>query len=355
MSQSINNNKIPKGVECRKNEDGTVNSKYVDILEEDRPIGNQKFVCMSFISPDKIIKKREMYCLDSYIKQWDMNKSLEKYNQFLNFLSFKYSLPYDDMVADFSEFCTTEKQNLFITNLEDDYKTYLDKNEEKLQEEFKKKNEFQTNIRGVKVRGSYPSQEEAELRCKMLREIDPNHDVFVGPVGMWMPFDPEAYKTGKVEYMEDELNQLMHEKVKNESKAKDEFEKRIKDAKRKAIEDNIQKAKDSGNKLTQTLNNDGNLVSVNDINTVDNKFKDNNVEVSDIRKELFEGDNVVTSTQNTDADRGLSKLSEESQLNLKRALGLDTSKLVENDSGKLTITPIQEEKEEESDHSNSKK
>ena len=354
MSQSINNNKIPKGVECRKNEDGTVNSKYVDILEEDRPIGNQKFVCMSFISPDKIIKKREMYCLDSYIKQWDMNKSLEKYNQFLNFLSFKYSLPYDDMVADFSEFCTTEKQNLFITNLEDDYKTYLDKNEEKLQEEFKKNNEFQTNIRGVKVRGSYPSQEEAELRCKMLREIDPNHDVFVGPVGMWMPFDPEAYKTGKVEYMEDELNQLMHEKVKNESKAKDEFEKRIKDAKRKAIEDNIQKAKDSGNKLTQTLNNDGNLVSVNNINTVDNKFKDNNVEVSDIRKELFEGDNVVTSTQNTDADRGLSKLSEESQLNLKRALGLDTSKLVENDSGKLTITPIQEEQEEESDHSNSK-
>ena len=48
---------------------------------------------------------------------------------------------------------------------------------------------------------------------KLLREIDPNHDVYVGPVGMWMPWEPEAYKTGRVEYMEDELNQLMKEKM----------------------------------------------------------------------------------------------------------------------------------------------
>ena len=51
----------------------------------------------------------------------------------------------------------------------------------------------------------------------MLREIDPNHDIMVGPVGMWMPWDPEAYKTGRVEYMEEELNQLMSEKNKNEA------------------------------------------------------------------------------------------------------------------------------------------
>ena len=37
----------------------------------------------------------------------------------------------------------------------------------------------------------------------MLRKIDPHHDVFVGPVGMWMPWHPEAYKTGKVEYLEE--------------------------------------------------------------------------------------------------------------------------------------------------------
>lgn len=309
----------PKGVECRKDVVGKENPKYIDILEEDRPISAQKFVCMSFVSPEKLIKQRELYFLNEFIKQWDMNKSLEKYTQFLNFVSFKYNLTFEDLTKDLEDFCTTEKDNLFVTTLDDDYKTYLDKNDDKLNNSFLINHEFQTNVRGVKIRGSYPTQEEAELRCKMLREIDPNHDVFVGPVGTWMPFDPEAYKTGKVEYLEDELNQLMHEKVKNEEKAKNEFERRIHDAKQKAIADNIQKAKESGNKLTQTLNKEGNLVSVKDANTIDNKLSDN-VAVSDIRKELFEGNNIVTNTENT--DKGIGQLSEDARDNLERALGI---------------------------------
>ena len=85
--------------------------------------------------------------------------------------------------------------------------------------------EFQTNTRGIKLRGVFPTQEEAELRCKLLRESAPNHDVYVGPVGVWMPWDPDAYKTGKVDYLEEELNELMNEKTKNEEYAKVEFEK----------------------------------------------------------------------------------------------------------------------------------
>jgi len=54
--------------------------------------------------------------------------------------------------------------------------------------------------------------------------------------------------------MEDELNQLHHEKLKNEIQAKDEFERRVKDTKQKAIKENIELAKKSGNVLTQTLN-----------------------------------------------------------------------------------------------------
>jgi predicted ATP-binding protein involved in virulence len=63
--------------------------------------------------------------------------------------------------------------------------------------------------------------------------------------------------------MEEELNQLHHEKLKNEEKAKQEFDQRIRDAKRKAIEENVKKARESGNKLTQTMTEDGELVGVN--------------------------------------------------------------------------------------------
>merc|ERR1711968_41977 len=188
------------------NDDGTPNKKYVDLLDEDKPISGQKFACISFVSPENIIKQKEMFYFEQFLKQWDLNKSMEKFLQFLNFLSFKYKLDFNSLNQDLQEFAKEEQSNLISTKLEDDYKTYIDNNEEELEAEFGKKHEFQTSVRGLKVRGVFSTQEEAELRCKMLRQIDPNHDVYVGPVGMWMPFHPEAYKTGRVEYLEKELN-----------------------------------------------------------------------------------------------------------------------------------------------------
>lgn len=296
----------PKGVECSFNLDGSDNPKYVDVLDEDKPIAGQKFTCVSFVSPEKILKQKEAYMFTKFLKQWDMAKSLEKYNQFLNFMAYKYSLNFDDLTKDLGEFCDSEKSKLFNTTLEDEYKTYIDNNEDKITEAFNEEFNFQTNIRGLKVRGSYPSQQEAELRCKMLREIDPNHDVYVGPVGLWMPFHPEAYKTGKVEYMESELNQLMHEKKKNEDKAKHEFEKRVAEAKVQAMEDNKKKALESGNVLTQTINKDGDLINIKNVANIENML-DDNATAADIRKELFEGDNIVI---DKNSDHGLSTLSE---------------------------------------------
>jgi len=277
--------------EKRVNEDGSTNTKYVDVLDEDKGIAGQKFVCISFISPEKILKDKNMFFFEEFLKTWDMNKSMEKFTQFINFISYKYSLSQDDLMKDLSDFTKSEKDNLFVLKLEDDYKTFIDTNEERMEQEFTEMHSYQTTVRGVKVRGSYASQEEAELRCKMLREVDPNHDVYVGPVGMWMPFHPEAYKTGRVEYLEDELNQLMHEKNKNEDNAKIEFDKRLRETKEKAIEDNIKLAEDSGNKLTQTIDEVGNLVSVANASTVEAGL-DKDMAVADLRKELFEGDNI---------------------------------------------------------------
>ena len=289
------------------NLDGTQNPKYIDMLDEDKPVAGQKFACISFISPEKIIKQREMYQFQQFLKQWDLHKSMEKYTQFMSFLAYKYSLNFDNLTKDLQEFCKEEKDNLFATgSLEDEYKNYLDMNETHLEERFNKDHQFKTSVRGIKIRGSYPSQQEAELRCKMLREVDPNHDVFVGPVGMWMPFHPEAYKTGRVEYLEDELNQLMHEKHNNEQSAKQEFDKRVRETKEKAMEDNKKKALASGNVLTQTINADGNLVSIANMNTTEKNLLES-ATVSDLRKELFEGENIVTGK---DSDHGMSHIFE---------------------------------------------
>ena len=285
MSTTMSKDSFPK-----KND-----PKYIDLLDEDIPVAGQKFACLSFVSPEKILHQKDQYFLNQFLKQFDLSKSLEKFTQFLNFISYKYKLGFDNLTKDLKEFSDEEKDKLYLTTFEDEYKTYIDNHEEQLEASFNEKYNFQTSARGIKVRGSYPSQQEAELRCKMLREMDPNHDVFVGPVGTWMPWDPEAYKTGRVEYLEEELNQLMNEKQKNEKFAKEEFQKRLKEARRTAIEENIEKATESGNVLTQTVNENGDLVSVKDMNITESTLLENNEIVTSerIKQELFEGNDII--------------------------------------------------------------
>ena len=187
----------------------------------------------------------------------------------------------------FNEFAKEEEAKLKSESVVDDYKNFLDKNEDVLNAKFQKENEFQTSVRGLKIRGVFATQEEAEMRCKKVRELDPNHDIYVGPVGIWIPWDPDAYKTGRIEFMEEELNQLHNEKIKNEAKAKEEFDRRVKETKRKAIQENIELAKKSGNVLTQTIDEEGNLIGVREKVNFEEREVADNAENVNIRNELL--------------------------------------------------------------------
>ena len=43
-----------ENIEHRLNKDGSENSNFIDLLDEDKPISGQKFVCISFLSPENI-------------------------------------------------------------------------------------------------------------------------------------------------------------------------------------------------------------------------------------------------------------------------------------------------------------
>lgn len=289
------NNSSKKSFERKEKKDGTPNPKYVDLLDVDKPMAGQMFGCFSFISPENILKQREMFYFEEFLKQWELNKSMEKFHQFLNFVSFKYKLQFEEVMKDFESFVKEERDLIISSSVEDDYKTFLDKEEDELEKKFNVKHNFQTSVRGFKSRGHFASQEEAELRAKLLRETDPHFDVFVGPVGTWLPWEPEAYKTGRVEYMEEELNQLAHEKQKNQEIARSAFQQRLKETKQKAIEDNKKNAEKYGTVVTQDIDSEGNLVGAG-YNTTETTFSEkepDTISVADIRSELFEGDNVV--------------------------------------------------------------
>jgi len=293
--------------EKKSKKDGSPNPKYIDLLDVDKPIAGQSFGCFSFISPENILKQREMFLFEEFLKKWDMNKSMEKFHQFLNFLSYKYKLNFEDIIKDFESFVKEERELIINSSLEDDYKTFLDREEDALEKKFSVKYNFQTSVRGFKARGNFASQEEAELRARLLRETDPSFDVFVGPIGTWLPWEPEAYKTGRVEYMEEELNQLANEKKKNESIAKTAFDERIKETKQKAIDENKKNAEKYGNTITQDIDSEGNLIGVSDFNSTEKTFSSKdpeNISVADIRSELFESENIVTGK----TDYGMSQL-----------------------------------------------
>lgn len=274
----------------------------VDLLDEDKPIAGQKFCCISFVSPETILKNKEHYFFEKFVSTWEYRTILQKTSDFLHFLSYKHSLNFDDLIRDFENFIEEEKPKLLETNITLDFQTYFDNKEEELEEEYRKAHGFQTNVRGIKNRGNFATEEEARFHAKMLQEMDPHHDIFVGPVGQWMPWEPAAYKTGHVEYLNEELNTLMAEKMKNEKHAKQEFEKRVRESKQKAIEENMAKAEKSGSSLTQTIDEDGNLVNVALSNTQEKSLfglsqaTGQPITTEDIARELFEGDNIVTSS-----------------------------------------------------------
>ena len=72
--------------------DGSKNPKYVDVLDEDAGIAGQKFTCVSFLSPEKILEKRESFLFDQFVQQYDFIKSMTKFGDFINFISYKYNL-----------------------------------------------------------------------------------------------------------------------------------------------------------------------------------------------------------------------------------------------------------------------
>ena len=70
-------------------------------------------------------------------------------------------------------------------------------------------NEFKTNIRGLKVRGTYNTRDEAEKRAKKLQTVDSDFHVFVGQVGYWLPWDPCADQIEDESFVNSQLNDMM--------------------------------------------------------------------------------------------------------------------------------------------------
>ena len=151
----------------------------VDYLDVDDTIPGQNYVCLSFVSPEALMEKREAFnvCkfLQSYCKDQELNYK-ELYSK------------YEDFVYKFSD---------------------------KLQRDFDEQNDFQTSMRGLKVRGVYDTRAAAEARAKKLSTTDSSFHVFIGQVGYWLPWDPNADGVQDEVFQNSQLNDMMEKYQEN--------------------------------------------------------------------------------------------------------------------------------------------
>ena len=220
-----------------------------DFLTEDVEIPGQKFCLLSFLSPEKVLHNKDLFKFEKFLQTFEYTQRVTSFETFLmttiKSINDKLNAEADkaedkdlsgaaaviresrvrmDTLMD--AFQTYTKENhaeLKASKLKALYDDFLHTNREKLEEEFYVKNEFRTTVRGLKVRGVYNSNEEAVARSKKLQRNDTLHNIFVGEVGKWLPWDPEPSQIGEQEYAEEKLNTLM-KKYKENEEAREMYE-----------------------------------------------------------------------------------------------------------------------------------
>ena len=228
----------------------TAKSVREDFLEEDPEIRSQKFVLLSFLSPENVLEKKDNFFFEEFMKQYEMDFKIRNLETFLvsvvRGVNDKLTKEAERMDAESPDlsgasaicrkarlnigsiletYTTYVKENTTpVTNnaIKEAYDDFLFKHQSRLEEEFFAKNNFQTSIRGLKVRGVAGTHGEAVIMSKKLQKSDPIHNIFLGEVGKWLPWDPKPHEIQEQEYAEDQLNTLM-KRYKDNEEAREEF------------------------------------------------------------------------------------------------------------------------------------
>jgi hypothetical protein len=227
-------------------------------LSDDPEIASQRWCLLSFISPENVLNRKEQYFFTTFINQYDFYLRSKKMEEFFvkqlqainarldeeakNFEALdmsgaavacrKSTLAVETYVSDFQKFIKAHNKELTASNIKELYDDFIYEHGVKLEDDFYAKNNFQTTMRGLKIRGSYGQKEEAEARAKKLQKQDPDHNIYVGQVGKWLPWDPSPSAIPEQEYAEEQLNNLM-KKYKENEEAREVFHKEQRERARK--------------------------------------------------------------------------------------------------------------------------
>jgi hypothetical protein len=82
------------------------------------------------------------------------------------------------------------------------------------------------NIHAMKIRGVYSTQEKAKKRVEEINAYDTKFNIFIAPVGKWLPWDDDAKNAEEAVYADKKLNEMMKAYDEEQKKSKDYIEQR---------------------------------------------------------------------------------------------------------------------------------
>lgn len=243
-----------------KSEDTEIKRDY---LEVDPPIPGQNFVLISYVHPDEVCKKKEIFLFKNCLLYAFKNKIIRETLLSMDENELEKTLTYE--------------------KADDIWKDFLVTNEEPLSKQFDEENNFQTSTIALKIRGVYESLQEARDKAKRMRERDSSFDIYVSQVGYWLPIDPRMReKVLDKEYAEEDLNKIIKKHQENQS-AKDKFFEENKNEKLKKAEEENKKAKEKINVVNPDKNSKEKIKEMRNI--VDEKLK---LTIENTEKEIEE-------------------------------------------------------------------
>lgn len=188
-----------------------------DYLEEDPSIRNQQYVCLSFLNPEEVLKDKESYFISEF-----MEKYVERNNELLQGLETMFPEKKDELRS------IREQYNVFfdVEKIDQEYRAFKVQNDSRISSKYMQENKLVNCVRGVKVRGSYETLQEAQIRAEVLKRKDNDkHNIYIAQVGCWCPLsaNPDEIDT---EYNETQLNTLMKEYNKNQEQSANFFNER---------------------------------------------------------------------------------------------------------------------------------
>ncbi len=189
-----------------------------DYLEQDQPIRGQNYTCLSFVSPEDIIAKKDAFFLKEFITGFSSEVKTV-------FESLSERFRDDATVIDMLTGVKNAHDYLFdASKIQAEMEHFMTVNRDRLEREYHEANDFQTSVRGIKVRGTYETLNEAKARAQAIQKFDKKFHIYVAEVGCWCPWNPTAGSIDNQEYTETQLNTLVKGHSENMADAQAAFD-----------------------------------------------------------------------------------------------------------------------------------